>query len=628
MMNKDPIKMRDEINFRIMNHYYKQGPILLLGGPGTGKTYSLLETIKTQLGKGLEHFDFFEATLTKAAANDFIADARKQISSEFEYSSTLHFRAKGILHQHAGLLNLNPNFTIIDEKCEKLILKDISYMLSNFSTNIYKKLKGYQEASAKCLSIESDFSRFYQKLQFFYAAIDWFDVIKFVCQLLDEHQEVRDKECNKFKFLLIDEYQDLNPAEQKFIELLLNGRTNLLAVGDDDQSIYGWRYADPKGTVNFNDRYPNAMKETLPVTSRLPSKVINASNSLISQNNIRIPKEKLIPLNETEKKANGGFVISVNLKSEKAEQKFIGKVICKLLNKQISPDQILVLCNCSALGTELISRIQDFGIQIPIYNDLEKDESINENKLLLECIRKFIYNKEDNLSLRIILEKLLEAHPNDCSFLVRHSLKEKISLWEAIKTKRITYQLKNSSNIIVEFVSVVQRAIQFENHKDRLNYVLSKIHPLSNLFELLEDERGASDNIGGIQKSNKAKNGVRFMTLHSSKGLDADFIFIPFMEESIGLSALDKEEKRRLLYVAITRAKVGVIFSWAWSRHTDKRFKCEGSGGGVIHRKPSSFIAECGISPNLCPSNASPSPSERAIRILLKYADCVRSFNS
>jgi len=624
MWNRDPTELRDAVSNRVVDHDYTKGPLLLLAGPGTGKTYSLLETIKTRLKKGLDYFDFFEATLTNAAVDDFISDAKEQITPEFKSSSTLHSRAKGILHLYAALLGLDPNFTVIDGKCQTLILRDMCYM---FGSCVDKELEEYEEASAKCLPIKSDFSRVYQKIQFFYAAIDWFDVVRLACQLLGKHQEVRDKECGKFRFLLIDEYQDLNPADQEFVQLLLNGRTNLLVVGDDDQSIYSHRYADPEGIVTLDNRYSNISKEVLPVSSRLPSEVINASYSLISKNRIRKPKERLIALSDTEQRADGGFVISVNLKSAKAEQQFIGEAIIGLLNQQISPNQILVLCNCRTLGIELVSVLQDSRYRIPIQSNLEKAQGTNERKLLLECIRKFMFNQEDNLSLRMILDKLIGTHCNDSSFLVRYALQKGISLWQTIKTERITAQLENTGSIINEFVGAIQKAIQFDDCKDRLNCILCEVCSLSDLLRLIKDEYELSDGVGDRKDLKENKDRVRFMTLHNSKGLDADFIFIPFMEDSIGLPAVDTEEKRRLLYVAITRAKVGVIFSWAWSRHTDKRFKCSGSGGSTTKRKPSPFIAECGVSPNLRFPDADPSSSRVAIEILLKYAVHVCSFS-
>jgi len=628
-LDNDPIKIRDEISNRVRNHDYTKGPLLLLAGPGTGKTYSLLETIKTQLDKGLDHSDFFEATLTNAAANDFITDAKNQITPDFDSSSTLHSRAKGILHQHAVLLGLNPNFTVLDEKYKGLVLGDVCHILVNFDGEISEELSHYQKAEAKYLPIKSDFSFIYQKIQLFYAAIDWFDVVKLACGLLENYREVRDAECNKFNFLLIDEYQDLNPAEQRFVELLLNGRTNLLAVGDDDQSIYSsFRYADPEGITKFNLRYPNAQKQVLPVTTRLPSKVIDASYSLISNNETHdCSKAKIFPLDKTDKRADVGFVISVNLKSGKAEREFIGKAINNLLNgeNKVPPNEILVLCNCSALGIELIEAIQDSQYQIPIQNYLEQTQIVNPSELIFEHLCKFISNQGDNLSLRMILDKLLEPHSEDSSFLVKHALWEEISLWETIRTHKVTAQLHNTADVVEKFVRVVQKAIRFDNLKDQLNCILTEISPLSDLLELLEHKDQQSDNITDEEVIDK----VRFLTLHSSKGLDADFVFIPFMEESIDLNPADIEEKRRLLYVAITRAKVGVIFSWAWSRHSNKRYKCAGHGRGPRrYREPSPLIKECVINPTLCAHNAKPSSSEVALQILSKHAACVYSFDN
>jgi|GEM_PF-5554454 len=623
------IEMRNESNVRVLTHDYTQGPLLVLAGPGTGKTYSILETIKAQLERGFQHSDFFEATLTNAAARDFIKDARKQIAPDFGSSSTLHHRAIGILHQHAALLGLNPSFTVVEGKYEELIRADMCYMLGYSDGRVRRELQHYKESSAENSPTAPHLSSVYEELQRFYAAIDWFDVMKLACRLLEKRQEVRDAECKKFKFLLIDEYQDLNPAEQRFVELLLNGCTNLLAVGDDDQSIYSGRYADPKGITTFSARYPKARKEVLPVSSRLPSKVIDASYSLISKNTTRDPlkDKKVVPLNKTEKRADGGFVISVDLKSGKAEQEFVCDAITLLLDQGTSPNQILVLCSCSALGMELIRAIQDSGKQLPIQNELERGEVVDERRFLLRHVRRFMHNQEDNLSLRLILDKLLETHPYGSSFLVKQSLQQKASLWQTTRNQCLTSQLENSGAMVDEFVRVVQKATQLDDSLDQLKCIFSEMDALRNLLGLLEDKHGANNDVDDEQEAEQIKEGVQFMTLHSSKGLDADYVFIPFMEESIGLVAPDTEEKRRLLYVAITRAKVGVTFSWAWSRRTPKRFKSAGGGGPPTDRKPSPFISECGISPRLSFSKTGPSASEIALAILSKHAACVHSFD-
>jgi len=113
MTEIDPVPLRDKYMQKVLDHDYDEGPLLLLAGPGTGKTYSLLETIKYQLQKPCSISDFFEATLTNAAAADFLKDAKAQISEDFDSSSTLHFRAKGILHRYASEVGIHPGFTVI-----------------------------------------------------------------------------------------------------------------------------------------------------------------------------------------------------------------------------------------------------------------------------------------------------------------------------------------------------------------------------------------------------------------------------------------------------------------------------------------------------------------------------------
>lgn len=628
MIQADPSETRDAVCACIVNHDYTQGPLLLLAGPGTGKTYNLLETMKTQLGKGFIHSDFFEATLTNAAADDFISKARDRITPDFESSSTLHHRAKGILHRHAGLLGLNPGFNVMEKEYHTFILQDIHYILNDRGVDSAEELKRYQQASARGRSIDSHFGALYEIVQFFYAVIDWFDVVGLACRLLSGYAEVRKEECSKFEFLLIDEYQDLNPAEQNFVELLLNGRTNLLAVGDDDQSIYSGRYADPTGIKDFADRYPSAKNIILPVCSRLPSKVIDTAHCLISKNETHDhTRQKLMPLTETENRASGGFVISVNTLSAEAEQSFLVDAIAQLTDQGISPQQILVLSNCRALGIELVEVMQTRDFAFRIQNDLNPAEGPDSDRLLLEHAHRFVSNQSDNLSLRYILNRLLGTSCKDCCFLVNHSLEKCRTVWETMRDSNVIDQLKDAWGFVEMFVGVVEKALQFDAHDEQVMYLLSEVPGLNRLVQLTQHQGDRAEHTEEEEHATRRNAGVRFITLHSSKGLDADYVFIPFMEESIDLHGRDNEEKRRLLYVAITRAKVGVVFTWAWSRRSDKKFKCSGDGGPVIRRKPSAFIKECGVNPYLRPQKVTPSASEVALQILSNSAASTLAFD-
>ena len=625
MSETDPVNLRTEFTRRVLGHDYSKGPLLLFAGPGTGKTFSLLETIKYQLERDHSIPDFYETTLTNAAADDFLEDARAQISPEFDSSSTLHFRAKGILHQNAPHVGINPNFMAIDSNCEELLIQDLAAILGKQVSEVNDQLRDYRESSAKCISSDQAFCSIYQDLQSFYSAVDWFDVVSLACKLLENNKEIRDKESQRFRFLLIDEYQDLNPADQKLVQLLNNERNSLLAVGDDDQSIYSGRFSDPSGIVNFTSRYPTAEVLTLPVTSRLPSKVASASYQLICINDNRHPKDKVLSLNETDRRADEGFVFSVNNKSDKAEKEFLYEAMRVLLEHGVPPKEILVLCNCRALGLELVDSIRELDDRIPIRNDLHKIFDVEKSQYLLDQIRRFLSNAHENLPLRVILSELLRSKLEDASDIVKYSFERKLSIWRGIHEEELLQQLGRSQSAVERLKRAVSTVASIKSAEERLKAFLGELKPLGYLLEFLPAQQSDADQKGEGEDPESQNTGIRFITLHSSKGLDADFIFIPFMEESIGLPGNDIEEQRRLLYVALTRAKVGVVMTWAWSRRSDKRFKCSGQGGEVIRRNPSPFIRACGINPNLVPPSANKTSVEVALGMLAHHCQMLRA---
>lgn len=627
MSEINPLEIRRESLDKVLSHDYRKGPLLLLAGPGTGKTFSLLKTIKHQIDNGYSITDFYEATLTNAAADDFLTEAKEKISESFEASSTLHFRAKGILHRYANELNIDPGFTVIDHNCKDLILRDISAIVGIQLSDVDQKIKTYRNSSANVDPREDDFSKTYRAIQSYFSALDWFDIVLLSCRILEENQQIQSVESSRFKFLLIDEYQDLNFSDQRFVELLLNNRNTLLAVGDDDQSIYSGRCADPSGIRNFRDRYPSARILPLPVTSRIPSNVISASHSLICQNMDRCPKDRIIPLIEIDDRADQGFVISVNNKSDKAEKEFIFQALVNLLGNGILPEQILVLCNCRALGEELIESIQERDKNFPIQNDLERIYDIRFSEYLIDQIRKFLTSPNDNLSLRVIISALSNGFREEESLLTRQAFQAQLSLWQEIQKDDLNPQIVGLRPIIIRMCEVYSRLVDIGDIEEKIRVFVKEFDQLHWLIEFLQDNGDLNEN-NHSEPTEKSQTGIRFLTIHSSKGLDADFIFIPFLEDSLDLPGNNIEEKRRLLYVALSRAKVGVVMSWAWSRRSGKRFKCSGVGGPVTGRNPSPLISECGVNPNLVPRRSSITSPDQAMQILSHHCEVLTKYDS
>ncbi|MFH1865344.1 MAG: ATP-dependent helicase [Candidatus Eisenbacteria bacterium] len=621
----NPLEVRAAFTKQALEHDFDSGPLLLLAGPGAGKTYMLLETIKHQLGQGFDLGDFFEVTLTNASADDFLVDAKREVSKEFSESSTLHHRAKGILHKHARHLGLDSDFQVIDETSEPLVRKDIQHILGCSWSATGKMLRAYRSHSAAAEVAAGEFAEAYRCLQEFYVVLDWLDVVRLAAQVLEQEPKVREVECDKFRFLLVDEYQDLNEADQRLLRALLNGRTHFLAAGDDDQSIYGeMRFAHPKGILEFESYYPGASVQVLPVTSRLPSEVVAASASLLEANAERRPKQRLLSLDSVDSRADGGFVLSVNLKSDKAEREFLAAALHELIHGEspVSPKEILVLCQVTSLGRELVEWLRGSGCEYEIDCHFADGTGTDSDDVILRLLLEFVRDPEANLPLRGLLGVLADSETKLASDLVMCAMEDSSTLLAAVDRHLANSEPSDDLSDLQAFVAAAHKLDMWTPTLDGVELIVTEVPRFNHLSDRVDALRSAAHPESEIDAKG-APASVRFMTLHSSKGLDADFVFIPFMEDSIGPSARDDDEARRLLYVAMTRAKVGVVFTWAWSRKRQERFRSKGTGGPPMKREPSRRIRECGVAESLAMPWDSPTAEEIALELLRKHARVV-----
>ena len=607
MPNIDPEVLRNEFSAKILSYDYSKGPLLILAGPGTGKTHSLLETIKCQVKAGAKLQDFFVTTLTNAAAGDFENDVKAQLSSEFENVSTLHFRAKGIVHQYADMVGLHPSFLVLSNLEKGCVLKEIQLHLSAIKKakikDVANFLKQYEKEAANNKTITfNSFVSIYRKLKKYYNVIDWYDVTYYACKILAENTNIFKKESSRQSFILVDEYQDLNKADQDLIKLML-GSSYLLVVGDDDQSIYGGRFADPSGIINFPTVYKGATKIVLPVCSRCPTPIIKASYSLISKNDSsnRFVKPQLVALRDTDKKADGGFIASVGLKSSKGEVEFLVAAIRAIINNNSDKaNDIMVLCASRSLGLELIEMIRARDPGISIDDKLTKEDK-EPMCLIANYLKRFLNDHNDNLALRMFMDLFLKIPAK--IFAIAYALEEDDSLWGTLQRIVTKKGLKKEKIVLDKFIDII-RSSENRSIEEKLNIFA---HEYPELKEALDDILRSQEGYKAAlpedeQRSIKviSAKGIKFMTMHRSKGLDAKYVFIPFMEDEIKLPATDIEEQRRLLYVALTRARVSVVLSWAFSRRSATRHRA--GGGGFMRRLRSTFINDCGISKDLPPN--------------------------
>lgn len=603
----DPLILRDEITAQISAHDYNKGALLLLAGPGTGKSFSLKITIKNQVAKGVSLGDFYAMTLTNAAAGKFEAEVKEEVSNNFEGVSTVHFRAKGILHKYSDRVGLPKSFRILSEisKAERdEVLNDIqqdfaSSGMPNGKKVIQKLFQKYQEAAANLQSGDDEFSERFVFYRHFYKAVEWYDVIALACRILHENSDIRAKESALSPFLLIDEYQDLNPADQELMRLLCNGRTTLLAVGDDDQSIYGGslRYADCSGILNFNKLFPAAKKLVLPVCTRCPTNILKKAHALVSKNQYRDnSKQPLLALPKVDQRALGGLIESVGLKSDKAEAAFLATALRRLTDIGIPAKEVLVLCATRDLGLELFQAVQHQDSKLALEDCLTKVKSSLEAQQVLRYLLNFLEDIEDNLALRMLFTALCELKPEEVRIIRQSAVEYKISLWSAIANGHPTPRLgKSTAERIQRFANCVTQT-QGEELPNRIKKFATAYPSLEQVVAIWQAKRIAAEQTEEEEariEAESAVTGIRFMTLHSSKGLDAQYVFIPFMESDLVLAGKDLEEQRRLLYVAITRARTAVVFTWAWSRRSAARHKA--GGGNITGRQRHPFLSECGL---------------------------------
>lgn len=602
----DPLKLRDEITAQISAHDYSKGALLLLAGPGTGKSFSLKITIKNQVARGVSLGDFYAMTLTNAAAGKFEAEVKEEVSNNFAGVSTVHFRAKGILHKYSDRVGLPKSFRILSEisKAERdEVLNDIqqdfaSSGMPNGKKVIQKLFQKYQEAAANLQPCDDEFSERFVFYRHFYKAVEWYDVIALACRILHENSDIRAKESELSPFLLIDEYQDLNPADQELMRLLCNGRTTLLAVGDDDQSIYGGslRYADCSGILNFNKLFPTAKKLVLPVCTRCPTNILKKAHALVSKNQYRDnSKQPLLALPKVDQRALGGLIESVGLKSDKAEAAFLATALRRLTDMGIPAKEVLVLCATRDLGLELFQAVQHQDSKLALEDCLTKAKSSLDAQQVLRYLLNFLENSEDNLALRMLFTALCELKPEEVRIIRQSAVENKVSLWSAIAHGLPTPHLrKSTAERIQRFASCVTQT-QGEELSNRIKKFAAAYPSLEQVVAEWQTKRIAAEQTEDEARieAESAVTGIRFMTMHSSKGLDAQYVFIPFMESDLVLAGKDMEEQRRLLYVAITRARTTVVFTWAWSRRSAARHKA--GGGNTTGRQRHPFLSECGL---------------------------------
>ncbi|MFW3344263.1 ATP-dependent helicase [Aliarcobacter butzleri] len=583
------------------------GPLLILAGAGSGKTKTITTRLAFLISIGIDPSSILTLTFTNKAATEMRERAFSLLDSSKIFTPPLlcTFHKFGLLFLkfHMSELERKNNFIIIDTDDKKRILKSINkeipsallasevskYKNSLMSPSEVKataQLKLYQEIA----QIYEDYENYLEKNNL----VDFDDLLLLPYKILKNNENLAKQISQKYQYIMVDEYQDTNELQYRLLRLLCSSHNNLCVVGDDDQSIYGWRGATIKNILNFSDHFENSLVIKLEDNYRSTDTILNHANQLIEHNRDRLGK-KLIGT-----RTKGDSIRIYESNDENDETRKIVEDIKKLIDSGENPKNIAILFRVNALSRSLEEGFNKAGLHYKLVGGMKFYER-SEIKDLIAYFR-ILTNLNDNFSIKRIINKpkrgigkttieKLEEKSIETSKsifdLIQELDAEGISLIVGKKNARTLKVFEASILDLRE--SLTQSKMRFlDNFEETFDYRAS----YDNLPDGFERQANIDEFYGyirdyfiqnphldlkdflneiALENENDDYSGeaVSMMSVHASKGLEFKHLFIIGLEEGffpITGDGSDLEEERRLGYVAITRAKDNLTLSFVHSR--------------------------------------------------------------
>lgn len=627
------------------------GPVLILAGAGTGKTSTLTYRIANMvINHKINPKHILGISFTNKAATELRERVAKLIGKKLADQmtlSTFHSLGVKILKKEIQHLGYASQFSIYDSNDQLSLLKQIlksyndekKFDVSRLQSKIsFLKNKGIDEAKfsdSPYFDADSPYDmateflyREYQNKLLFFNAIDFDDILFLTVKLFNQFPEVAKKYGELFQYIMIDEYQDTNPLQFDLIKALTKGHKNLCVVGDDDQSIYGFRGADIKNILEFEKYYPDAQIIKLEENYRSTTPILLLANAIIKENNGR--RDKTLRGNNN----SDTLPLLWSMADPRHEAQVVTEKIEELIKKKgVDPEEIAILYRSNNLAPIIEEELQLAAIDYrmlggqkfyekKVIKDLlaylsvlrNPSNEISLRRILnlpargigLKTLEKYVsFSKEKNFSLFKSMENL---GPSD-----NKSIASFVSLINELKldsrTCTVSQMIKNLIDKIdyksyienyykdnpthIEFRKkdiefFIQSAERFENRPEGDNSINAFLEKL-----LLEDNQENKDK---TVEDNRPK--LTMMTLHSSKGLEFEHVFLVGIEEEILphkrtiLEGDGISEERRLAYVGVTRAKKGLIMTYCKERELYGKKICKGKSRFINHLTDKNLFKE------------------------------------
>ncbi len=607
------------------------GAMLILAGAGSGKTKTLTSRLAYLVGEvGIDPANTLTLTFTNKAAAEMRERALKLMPSKVSYPPLLcTFHKFGLLFLkfHIEKLGRSNTFVIIDSDDKKRLLRSIAKALKidlNLSF-IASEISKYKNSllSPEVVIQKAELSDYKQIAKIYeqYQAnieennlVDFDDLLMLTYKILDENKELRKETSNRYKYIMVDEYQDTNELQYRLLEHLCSEHENICVVGDDDQSIYGWRGANIRNIIEFADNFEKTKTVKLETNYRSTEPILKAANTLIEHNSTRLGKKL------TSHKGSGEEVKLLHSLDESMEAKAIAHGIHKLLDAGVDPDEIAVLYRINALSRSLEEGFSKEGLNFKLIGGMRFYERA-EIKDIISYFRVFANPNDDFSLIRIInkpkrgigkasIEKLQKAAFDTQMSLYGYIVESLAGRQPLVISKKVATSLtqlvediallqEEAKTTLGNFISLFDERMKLKDHYAAMVDGFERImnidefygyfrdavikNPDLTLDEFLNDISLQSD------QDQIEENAITIMSIHAAKGLEFEHLYVIGLEEEffplLG-EGCNMEEERRLGYVAITRAKSDLTLCYVDSRFYKGRRK-------MIDK--SRFLGEAGL---------------------------------
>ena len=626
----------------------KDGPMIIIAGAGSGKTRVLTYRIAHLMQQGIDAFNILSLTFTNKAAREMkerIAGVVGVSEAKNLWMGTFHSVFARILRSEADKLGFPSNFTIYDTQDSVRLLtsiikemnldkerykaKQIQNRISSFKNSLvtvraYFNNTDLQEADMHASRPKvGDIYKEYVDRCFKAGAMDFDDLLLRTNELLARFPEVLAKYQDRFRYIMVDEYQDTNHSQYLIVKALADRFQNICVVGDDSQSIYSFRGANIQNILNFQKDYPDVKTFKLEQNYRSTKNIVNAANSVIARNKTKLDKE-VWTSNDA-----GDSINVMRTISDGEEGRFVAQSIWEnMMNHQLKPNDFCVLYRTNSQSRAIEDALRKKNIDYKIYGGISFYQR-KEIKDILSYLRILINPNDEEALKRIInypargigattIDRLTIAanHYKKSIFdIIKYIDKIDIKINSSTKNKLqnfmnmiLRFQIEAQTKNAFEIAEIVVKQVRLikDLEKDGTPEAVSKVENVQELLNGIKDfitdkiEQGEDASLTAFledvalatdfdSKKDNDKPSVSLMTIHQSKGLEYKYIYIVGLEENLFPSAMsmntrsELEEERRLFYVALTRAEKVAYLTYAQTRYR---------WGKLIDSEPSRFLEE------------------------------------